>query len=129
MYETLITPANTMPQESLELGTLPTVKATVTIYVKNAATERSPKMPDAIVKSITLSSGAIVKVAINEENKAFLHFMKEVVDDEPLPIKCWDEVGMRNTLVCISIEALAAVYGLIGDHFRKSDAGKEANNG
>jgi hypothetical protein len=86
-------------------------------------------MADAIVKSITLSSGAIVKVAINEENKAFLHFMKEVVEDEKLPINCWDEAGTRNTLVCISIEALAAVYSLIGDHLRKSDEGKEANNG
>ena len=73
------------------------------------------------VKSITLSSGAIVSVVINDTPKAYLHFQKEVTEGEELPIKCWDEVGIRHTVVCISIEALLAVSSLIQDHFRKTD--------
>lgn len=78
-------------------------------------------MAKAIAKSVTLTSGAVVTVAINDKPQAFLHFKKELVEGEDLPIKCLDEDGLRQTMVCISIEALAAVYQLIGDHFRQSD--------
>lgn len=78
-------------------------------------------MAKALAKSVTLTSGAIVTVAISETPRAFLHFKKELVEGEELPVKCWDEDGLRQTIVCISVEALAAVYQLIGEHLRQSD--------
>jgi len=86
-------------------------------------------MAKAIAKSTVLTSGAVVTVAISDKPQAFLHFKKNLVEGEELPIKCWDEDGIRNTMVCISIEALAAVYQLIGDHLRKSDEENEVGNG
>lgn len=85
-------------------------------------------MAKAIAKSATLSTGAVVTVAITETPKVFLHFKKEIVEGEELPIKCWDEDGIRNTMVCISVEALAAVARLAVDHLRKSDEGMEVGH-
>lgn len=87
-------------------------------------------MAKAVVISTTLTSGAVVKVVVTETPKAFLHFKKELVEGEDLPIKCWDEDGLRQTMICISVEALAAVYQLIGEHLRQSDNQEsEAKNG
>ena len=78
-------------------------------------------MSKAVAKSVTLSSGAVVTVAINDKPQAFLHFKKEFVEGEELPAKVWDEDGFRNTMVCVSVEALAAIAQLVVAHLRRSD--------
>jgi hypothetical protein len=86
-------------------------------------------MAKVIKKSATISTGAVVSVVVTDDARAFLHFKKQFVEGEKPPSKVWDAEGFRNTVVGMSVEALAAVYQLIGEHLRKSDAESEVSNG